>query len=123
MKFNWITGAFLFFAVIALFTATDVYPGVESWTAFGVFLALAVGFAIAAKRHDDKIARREGRTPGSSTFALAPFALQDSSATGSGWAGWEGGLTTFLTLAVVAALLIGGFMWLRKHRRSGNPGT
>ena len=49
--------------------------------------------------------------------------MQDSSLVGSGAAGWEGGLMTFLLIAAVLAVVIGLFMWLRKNKRSGRPGS
>jgi peptidoglycan/LPS O-acetylase OafA/YrhL len=124
MKFNWIVGAFAAFAFVALMTATSVYPGAESWSAFGVFTALAIGFAIAAGRHDARLEEEKRIRDRQKTGGLpALLLLQDSSFVGSGGEGLEGGLLTFLVIGAVLVVAIGAFVWLRKNKRSGHLGT
>jgi hypothetical protein len=84
------------------------------------FIGAIVMYAFKRKASTDaEDIRHREQTGGLPALLL----LQDSSLVGSNGAGWEGGLTTFLAIAIPLVIVIAVVVYLRKHKRSGNPGT
>jgi hypothetical protein len=117
--YNLLVMAFLvLFGILLIgFGYRDIRNGEAAgfWFFVGWLACIAAIVLYAFKRKastDAEDIRHREQTGGLPALLL----LQDSSAVGSGFAGWEGGLTTFVALALVIGGAIAGFLWVRKNK-------